>query len=123
MLNRREIIIYLSGPYTGDINNNILRARKVAIQLWEKGFTVICPHLNTQNFEVDCKIKYEDYVVGDCEIVKRCDIIFMLPEWEDSVGAKEERNTAHLYYKPVVYSMEELEKLIKEKDENTSITA
>ncbi len=89
------MIIYISGKYTtGDINENIAEARKVAIQLWGNGFTVICPHLNTANFEKDCKATYDDYIKGDLDILTKCDVILMLPSWNESNGAKIEMEYA-----------------------------
>lgn len=91
------MIIYLAGKYTGDIDANIAAARKVAIELWEKGYTVICPHLNCAHFEQDCKCEYYEYLQGDFEIIERCDAVVMLPGWHDSVGSKREFEHAILY--------------------------
>jgi len=88
------MIIYLAGKYSGDIWKNIYDARHVAIELWQKGYTVICPHLNTANFEIDCMCEYEDYIKGYLAIIARCDAVVMLPGWEDSYGATQERNHA-----------------------------
>jgi hypothetical protein len=81
------VIAYLSGKYTGDVDANIAKAREAAIELWERGYTVVCPHLNTAHFEQDCKIPYERYIEGDLEILSRCDLIVMLPNYEESKGA------------------------------------
>jgi len=98
-MNPRNKVIYVAGPYTpwnvgeylsSSIDNNIEIARQFAIRLWQKGFTVICPHLNTAHFEQDCPCKYDDYLQGDLELLSRCDAIFMLPNWEYSTGAKME---------------------------------
>ena len=81
------MVLYLAGPYRGDIDANITAARKVAIELWERGYTVICPHLNTAHFEVDCNLPESEYIRRDLEILSRCDAIVMLPGWEKSEGA------------------------------------
>jgi len=112
MFSKRNIVIYVSGAYTGEIDKNIEIARKAAIDLWEKGYTVICPHLNTIHFEKDCKIGYDDYIVGDCEILKRCNYILMLDNWEDSKGAKVEKEFAEKYNIKIYYTVEELEDYI-----------
>jgi len=88
------MVVYLAGKYSGDIDANIAAARNVAIDLWERGYAVICPHLNTAHFEVDCKCRYEEYLARDCEILKRCDAIVMLPGWKESRGANSERRLA-----------------------------
>jgi hypothetical protein len=100
------MIAYVSGKYTtGDIPSNIAHARRIAIKLWELGYAVFCPHLNTSHFELDCKATYDDFIKGDLEIVERCDLIVMLSGWKDSPGAIRERQTAlevgiPIYYEP-----------------------
>lgn len=79
-------LLYVAGPYSGDIPNNIKKAEEVAKLLWHLGFSVICPHLNTANFEVP-GVTYDDYIEGDLEMISRCDGIVMLPNWTKSKGA------------------------------------
>ncbi|MFA5398676.1 MAG: DUF4406 domain-containing protein [Methanogenium sp.] len=112
--NKRKFLIYISGAYMGkdngqSIDRNIKLAREAAIEIWERGYTVICPHLNTQNFEKDCTCIYEDYLIGDCEIVKRCDGVFMLDNWKASNGASIEKQTAVENVVPIFFTMKELE--------------
>jgi CTP synthase (UTP-ammonia lyase) len=101
------MIIYISGKYTDDtqekIDVNIALARKHAIKLWEAGYTVICPHLNTANFEKDCKIEWNEYIKGDLEIISKCDAILMLHKWEESKGATIERQYARNNGIPIFY--------------------
>ena len=97
------MILYISGPYSGLVDANIQAAREVAIELWEKGFTVITPHLNTQNMEVDCKATWEQYIEGDLEIISRCDGVVMMPRWRESRGSKIEREYAFYCKVPIYY--------------------
>ena len=91
----RNIKVYISGLYSnGNTEKNINTARQTAIKVWEAGFTCLCPHLNTANFEKDCKCKYEDYIEGDLELLKVCDCLLMLKGWEDSNGARKEYKCA-----------------------------
>ena len=97
MEDKRCIIVYISGKYSGtsdEISANIKLAREYSIKVWEYGFTALCPHLNTQNFEVDCNCVYDDYIDGDLHLVDRCDGVLMLPGWKDSNGARIERSHA-----------------------------
>ena len=91
-------VIYIAGPYadktntngTGNIKGsevNIAQARRIAIHLWESGYAVICPHLNTAYFESDCRLTHEGYLKGDFAIIAKCDAVVMTPDWEDSRGA------------------------------------
>jgi hypothetical protein len=97
------MIAYISGKYSGNIEENIENARKVAIELWEKGYSVLCPHLNTIHFELDCKCTYEDYIKGDLELLARCDAIVMLQGWNGSKGAVREKEFAQSLGMPIYY--------------------
>ncbi len=87
-------LVYISGPYRGDVHRNILNARLMAIRLWEAGFAVLCPHQNTAHFEQDCSVSPEDYIEGDLRMIEGCDAVLMLEGWEDSKGSVEERQHA-----------------------------
>jgi hypothetical protein len=84
------MLIYIAGPYRGEIDRNIAQARKIAIELWEMGHVAICPHLNTAHFETDCQATEDAYLTGDFSILARCDAIVMTPAWQASVGARGE---------------------------------
>jgi len=91
-------IIYVAGPYHHQTEEgkreNILHAIRVALRLWELGFFVICPHCNTANFEFYTNLPQEVWGEGYLEILKRCDAIFMMRNWETSEGAKSELEVA-----------------------------
>lgn len=94
-MNRK--LVYISGPYANGghgVERNISIARNIAIRLWEEGYGVICPHLNTQHFEWDCLCEWQDYMDGDLTMVERSDLVVMIPGWEDSKGAVIERDHA-----------------------------
>jgi hypothetical protein len=95
------MILYLAGPYSGDIDQNIAAARAVAIKVWEAGHIAICPHLNNAHFEQDCSLSYDQYIQGDLKIILRCDCVLMLQDWEKSVGARQERLFAIAHDIPV----------------------
>lgn len=93
------MIVYTAGPYAescgvGTVGENIARAREIALKLWDMGYTVICPHLNTAHFEQELSLTNKDFVDRDLEIVERCDAIIMLPYWESSRGAARELSHA-----------------------------
>ena len=86
------MLIYTAGPYSasagaGTVEENITRARDVAARLWDMGYSVICPHMNTAGFEKLTQLSNEQFVDRDLEIVERCDGLVMLPYWEQSRGA------------------------------------
>ncbi len=78
---------------------NIWKARRVAQRLWEADWIVICPHMNTALFKEDGI----PYISGDCEIVKRCDAIYMMKGHEKSEGAQVELATAKIKGIKIIY--------------------
>jgi hypothetical protein len=91
-------ICYIAGPYRGRsrikiINYlqrqiNIRRAAKVAKWAWQHGFAVICPHLNSRNF--DGLTTDLIFMLGDQEILNRCDVMILTPGWMHSKGTRDE---------------------------------
>ena len=125
MASRRSKVIFLSGPYSEfnddsdrkhTVGENIDIARKYAIVLWEMGFTVYCPHLNTAHFEKDCECEYGDYIDGNLEILSRCDAIFMLPFWSHSRGAQIELNHTDRRGMRIFHNLSEIEEWAEEID-------
>jgi hypothetical protein len=106
------MLVYIAGPYSasagaGTVDENIQRAREVAVTLWDMGYTVICPHLNTAHFDDEIDLPNKVYVDRDLEIVERCDGIVMLPYWAQSRGAVRElehaiKHDVEVYYWPDV---------------------
>src|SRR4030066_1038037 len=109
-LSLRKFKIYTAGPYDTIRSDgkevklrdeNILEARKWGIRLWEDGFSVLTPHLNTIKFDEDCKCDWHDYIEGDLEWISVCDGILLLPNWKLSSGACLELRHAIKQGKPV----------------------
>ncbi len=90
----KQKVVYVAGKYTSDtewgIWNNIEHASRVARSLWEQGYAVICPHKNTAFFGGAGHSHRQLWLEGDLEIIRRCDVMYMLNNWKDSEGAKEE---------------------------------
>ena len=94
-------VAYLAGPYRAPTENalweNIMEARRIAVELWKLGYAVICPHTNTAFFGLGADHDHI-FLDGDLEIISRldpkCDCMVMMPKWRDSVGACGEREVA-----------------------------
>lgn len=89
-------LIYVAGPYRAPTPNgvhvNIQRARRAAVKLWNEGWVVLCPHMNSANMEgLD---DHEMFLQGDIVMLLRCDAIYMLKGFESSLGATEELRVA-----------------------------
>lgn len=94
-----SMLVYLAGPYTatGDksVDDHIEQARRVAVELWDKGYYVITPHLNTAHFEKYCQVAdWSTFMEGDLRMIAACDVVVLLPGWRQSRGACIERNYA-----------------------------
>lgn len=106
-------IAYVAGPYQAETEweliDHIRRAEWVAIELWRKGYAVICPHKNTAHF--GGLMPDSVWLRGDKEIIRRLnpatDIFVLTSDWDTSEGARAERDLAlvcgiQVYYWPSV---------------------
>ncbi len=105
-MSSRDKIVYISGSYRSEqgingVYENIQRARAEAVNWWQKGYTVICPHTNTAF--MDGAAPDNVWLEGDIAILGRCDIIVMLKGWEDSAGAKAELDYAEFCELEIIY--------------------
>jgi dienelactone hydrolase len=90
-------VAYVSGPYRSKqgiygVYQYIQAAREVALDLWRQGYAVVCPHLNSAL--MDGAVPDAVFLAGDLEIMRRCDLVVMLPDWQRSEGACAEREEA-----------------------------
>jgi len=100
-------LLFISGAYRADTvkgrSQNIKRARAAAIRMWQAGYAVICPHLNTAHFDGLCDDSV--WLEGDLEMLRRCDVIYMMKGWQDSEGARAELNHAMLWGTEILYEV------------------
>ncbi len=97
-------LVYVAGPYldprgTRFVEENIRAAEAVALELWKMGAAVICPHANTRHF--DGAAPDSVWLEGDLEILRRCDALVAVPNWERSTGTLAELALARELEKPV----------------------
>lgn len=77
------------------IEEHIKLAEKYAVILWNNGFAVFAPHLNTRHFETKTQVPESVYQEFDLFILRKVDGIFVLPNWKESTGGKREVRIAH----------------------------
>jgi len=98
-------VAYVSGRYRAptlhEVVANIRSAEAVAIALWQMGYAVVTPHLNTAL--LDGCAPDEVWLEGDLEILKRCDLLVTVPGWEDSKGATAEVAEASAELMPIYF--------------------
>ncbi len=89
-------LAYVAGPYRAptahERQENIHQARRWAGELWKRGYAVICPHMNTAN--LDGTASEAEFLAGTLEMMKRCDVVFLMPRWKESEGARHEKSVA-----------------------------
>lgn len=90
-------LIFVAGPYRDPrgpfyIHANIEAARVVAAEWWQRGWAVLCPHMNTAM--MDGLMPDQAFLDGALEMLKRCDAIVLMPNWSESEGALAEEALA-----------------------------
>lgn len=102
-------LIYVAGKYRAptewEVLLNIRAAEDVALQLWQAGAAVICPHKNTALF--GGAAEDEIWLKGDITMMLRCDAICTVSGWQESRGAVEEIDIAIENKIPVFHSVSE----------------
>ena len=85
---RQEPLVYLAGPYRGNIRSNVRKAEEWAAACARKGIHYFCPHLNSAFFD-DANTEF--WLTMDLNILSRCDVLLLMPGWEKSRGAQDEK--------------------------------
>ena len=103
-------LLFVAGPYRSSSEwetlQNIRQAESLALQLWKMGFSVICPHKNTEWF--GGAAPDEVWLEGALEMVRRCDAVVCTPGWEQSEGARGETAVAKSLGIPVFFDITEV---------------
>ena len=98
-------MVYVAGPFRAStpwgIECNVRHAEALALEVWRMGAACLCPHANTRYF--DGAAPDHIWLEGDIEMLSRCDAIVMTDNYENSTGAKAEREYAIEHNIPVYY--------------------
>ena len=101
--------------------DNVWYARYVAIELWKRGITVICPHLNSQDFETEVSDDFI-FVRGYLEIIRRSiDLVILLPNWKFSANSCREREEALRFKIPVYNTLDDFLSIKEGKPSDTLV--
>lgn len=83
-------IVFVSGPYRGrsadEVDANIARARLRAADALAAGHLPVTPHLLSAGLVAP----EQTWLLGSCELARRCDEVWLVEGWERSMGALEE---------------------------------
>lgn len=103
-------VVYVAGPFRGPsawaIENNIRRAEELALEVWRLGAAALCPHTNTRFFQGAASD--EVWLQGDLEILRRCDAVIVVPNWQNSSGSVAEVAEAARMGIPVFNNLNDL---------------
>jgi len=101
----RMPVAYIAGKYRAktewELIENIREAERYAIRYAKLGFAVICPHKNTAHFGGVLPDTY--WLAATMEMLRHCDVVVMIPNWQESEGAKGEHAEAQRLMLPIVY--------------------
>lgn len=109
-------VIYIAGPFRASsifvdgaqdmfqVQRNTMDAMELALAVWRTGYAVaLCPHANTMFFTGAALDRV--WLDGDLELLRRCDAILLTASWEQSSGARAERDFALAHNIPVFYEL------------------
>jgi hypothetical protein len=108
-------IVYIAGRYSGntldEVARNIDEARTVALMLAERRIPFLCTILQTAHFDsllAESDPGYGYWIQCSLEVVKRCDAVFLVPNWQQSNGARKEVEYARAYGIPAFEDIDAL---------------
>lgn len=90
--------VFISGPMSGYPDNNKAAFMEAERMLKAAGFSV----MNPAWLECDENFDAEDFLAIDMAMLSRCDSIYQLDGWKDSLGAKAEFQSALWAKKAVI---------------------
>ncbi len=109
------ILAYCAGRYTAATKEereaNIRRAYDLAVELSAAGFVPVVPHPPESHADAfEAAQGYEFWIAATLELMRRCDIVVCVDNWQDSSGAKGEVAEQRRLGKPVFLSVEDAAK-------------
>lgn len=99
--------VYISGKMTGlnrvEFKKRFFEAEKMLMQY---GYDVINPAILS-----DFNLTYAEFMLIDTTLLTMCDAIYMLNNWRDSNGAKEELALAEAKGLKIMYEVEACQRI------------
>lgn len=100
-------LVYVAGPYRATtvwgVEQNILAAQAVGAQVLAiDGLHPVIPHMNTRQMEGIASD--EQVLAGTLEMLRRCDAVILVSDWERSVGTCGEVDEALRLSLPILYA-------------------
>lgn len=99
------MVVYIAGPFRAahawGIEQNVRRAECVAYQVFAGGHVALCPHTNTRHF--DGSLPDQIFIDGTLELMRRCDVVIVLPDFQKSQGTLGEIAEARRLEMPLAF--------------------
>lgn len=100
---RHRVLVYIAGPFRSDngwqLRCRIHAAEQAAAAVVEMGAMPVTPHSIGANF--DKTGTDELWLDGTLELMRRCDVVLVLPGYEKSQGTQQEIAEARRLGKPL----------------------
>jgi hypothetical protein len=101
-------VAYIAGKYRAqtewELVQNIRLAEHYALKYAALGYAVVCPHKNSAHFGGTLPDQY--WLDSTMELLRRCDVVVMIPGWRRSEGALAEHAEAVRLSKHVIFEGE-----------------
>lgn len=102
------ISIYIAGKFRARnawlIEQNIRRAEEVALEFCQQGVQAECPHTTYRNFSGAAPDNI--WLALTMEMLRRCDAIYLLKDWQDSSGSRGEHDEAKRLGIPIFFEQD-----------------
>lgn len=115
-------VIYVAGPFRStnpdgqqnhwNIQQNVMRAMELALEVWKAGHVAICPHANTMFYQNSAPD--DVWLKGDLELVKRSDAVLLVNNWQSSIGTQGEVELARKLGLPILHNRAELARYLED---------
>lgn len=90
-------LVYVAGPFSAPtawgIELNIRRAEALGREVAHLGAYPVMPHANMRGYWVD-EAPYEFWIAGTLQLMRRCDAVIVVPNWQESRGTRDEITAA-----------------------------
>lgn len=97
---QRDQKAYISLPISGKHSYEISRNLGLGCKyLQAEGYQIVTPYDASPN----ANASYAEHMGKDIQALLECDVVLMMPGWEQSKGCQCEKATAEIYGKEIVY--------------------
>lgn len=116
-------IIYVAGPFRADtawgVEQNVRRAEEAGLRIAHAGASPLIPHANTRFFHGE--LSDEFWLAATMELLRRSDAIYLLPQWDQSLGACQEYEEARRLGLPILRDIADVRSWLEREETSGAI--